>query len=225
MPIPNTKALLGSTILAGGGYSFVTNAPGDLAPVITGAPVPSFVAGIGDLDGDGRADFIFGAPGDDDKALDAGRVFVSFGIVDFVIGPAGNEEGGANSGAVYVVWGGGTGTTGNDTLDGAAGADTLIGGAGDDTYLIDRAADVIAEAARNGTDTVVSSLDYTLGDRRVRAVIVTKTLTSAVIFTAPTNDHCVVSAWPGPMCTTSTSPQKAARARSTPSPTSAMAAT
>ncbi|WP_137887427.1 calcium-binding protein, partial [Pseudomonas sp. 2FE] len=55
------------------------------------------------------------------------------------------------------------GNAGNDTLDGAAGADTLTGGLGDDTYIIDDAGDVITEASAEGTDTVRSSLTYTLG--------------------------------------------------------------
>lgn len=79
MPVPNTKVLLNSTILAGGGYSFTTNAAGDLAPTVTGSPTAQWVAGIADLNGDGLADFVFGAPGDDDKAPQAGRIFVSLG--------------------------------------------------------------------------------------------------------------------------------------------------
>ena len=56
-----------------------------------------------------------------------------------------------------------TGNAGNNTLDGGAGNDTLSGGAGDDTYIVDSALDVIVEAAASGTDTVNSTLNYTLG--------------------------------------------------------------
>jgi Ca2+-binding RTX toxin-like protein len=55
-----------------------------------------------------------------------------------------------------------TGTALNDTLDGGVGADTLIGGAGNDIYLVDNTGDVITEAANAGTDTVQSSVTYTL---------------------------------------------------------------
>lgn len=55
-----------------------------------------------------------------------------------------------------------SGGIGNDTLDGGAGIDTLVGGAGNDTYLIDRLNDVITEGTNSGTDTVVSSVTYTL---------------------------------------------------------------
>jgi Ca2+-binding RTX toxin-like protein len=56
-----------------------------------------------------------------------------------------------------------TGGIGNDTLDGGAGADSLVGGANNDVYVIDNASDKITENAAEGTDTVQSSLTWTLG--------------------------------------------------------------
>ena len=56
-----------------------------------------------------------------------------------------------------------TGNAGANTLDGGAGADSMIGGAGNDTYVIDEAADQITEALDEGTDTVQSSVSYSLG--------------------------------------------------------------
>ena len=55
------------------------------------------------------------------------------------------------------------GNNGDDTLDGSLGTDTLNGGLGNDTYIIDNAVDIITEAANSGTDTVRSSVTYTLG--------------------------------------------------------------
>ncbi|WP_188713840.1 calcium-binding protein [Paracoccus acridae] len=55
------------------------------------------------------------------------------------------------------------GGIGNDWLDGGAGTDTLRGGAGNDVYVLDSAADVIAEAMGQGTDTVRATFSTTLG--------------------------------------------------------------
>jgi trimeric autotransporter adhesin len=59
-----------------------------------------------------------------------------------------------------------TGGTGNDTLNGGSGAglDTLVGGLGKDTYIIDSTSDTVTESASEGTDTVQSSVSYTLGN-------------------------------------------------------------
>ncbi|OBQ34598.1 MAG: hypothetical protein AN487_17725 [Anabaena sp. CRKS33] len=54
-----------------------------------------------------------------------------------------------------------TGNSANNTLNGGAGKDTLIGGAGDDTYIVD-STDIITEVINSGTDTIQSSLTYTI---------------------------------------------------------------
>ena len=56
-----------------------------------------------------------------------------------------------------------TGGAGNDTLIGGAGTDIMLGGAGNDTYVVDATTDVVTENASEGTDTVQSSVTYTLG--------------------------------------------------------------
>ncbi len=55
------------------------------------------------------------------------------------------------------------GEGGHDTLDGGSDADTMYGGAGDDVYIVDNSGDRVVESANSGTDTVVSSLTFTLG--------------------------------------------------------------
>jgi trimeric autotransporter adhesin len=56
-----------------------------------------------------------------------------------------------------------TGNVAANRLDGGAGADKMTGGAGDDTYVVDDTADQTIEASGGGTDTVVSSIAWTLG--------------------------------------------------------------
>ncbi|HEY9692375.1 MAG TPA: DUF4347 domain-containing protein [Oculatellaceae cyanobacterium] len=56
------------------------------------------------------------------------------------------------------------GGAGNDTLNGGVGADTLMGGAGNDIYYVDNASDVVIEVINAGSDTVQSSVTWTLGD-------------------------------------------------------------
>ena len=56
------------------------------------------------------------------------------------------------------------GNGGDDTLLGDAGDDTMVGGAGDDVYAVDSLNDVVIEQPDEGEDTVVSEIDYTLGE-------------------------------------------------------------
>jgi Ca2+-binding RTX toxin-like protein len=55
-----------------------------------------------------------------------------------------------------------TGNSGANTINGGGGIDTMAGGAGNDLYVVETSADVVTEAAGAGTDTVQSSVTYTL---------------------------------------------------------------
>ena len=71
-----------------------------------------------------------------------------FGGDDRLYGHGGND---------YLVGG-----AGDDFLDGGTNYDQLDGGAGNDTYVVDHLSDFVVERVDGGTDTVVSSVDYSL---------------------------------------------------------------
>lgn len=57
-----------------------------------------------------------------------------------------------------------TGDAGANRIDGRGGADLMTGGDGNDLYLVGSAGDQTVEAAGQGTDTVASTIDWTLSD-------------------------------------------------------------
>ena len=75
------------------------------------------------------------------------------------------------------------GNAGNNRLDGGAEADALLGGAGNDTYVVDNQLDTVFESANEGTDTVESSVSWTLGSH-----VENLTLTGADNVNATGND-------------------------------------
>ena len=77
-----------------------------------------------------------------------------------------------------------TGNTGNNILNGGAGIDTLIGGLGNDIYVVDSATDTITELANGGTDTIQSSVTYTIA---ALANVENLTLTGAAVINGTGN--------------------------------------
>jgi len=72
----------------------------------------------------------------------------------------GNDFNNILSGTIGNDWIEGRG--GNDNLNGGASIDTLIGGTGNDIYIVDTLTDTIIEDANEGTDTIQSSVTFSL---------------------------------------------------------------
>jgi Ca2+-binding RTX toxin-like protein len=67
------------------------------------------------------------------------------------------------------------GGLGNDLLDGLQGADSMAGGLGDDTYIVDNVRDITVEAKNAGSDTVKSSVSFSLAGQYVEKLVLTGT--------------------------------------------------
>lgn len=99
--------------------------------------------------------------------------------VEFIATGTTNDTVTGTTGDDHIQGGAGTdtlnGVSGDDLLDGGNGADTMNGGAGNDTYIVDNASDQVSEAASQGTDTVLSSVTYTISDADVENLTLTGT--------------------------------------------------
>jgi len=136
-------------------------------------------SGANILDGGAGIDTLIGGLGDDiyivDSTTDTINEDIAAGTdtiqssVTFSLAALANVENLTLSGAAAINGTGNSannvisGNSANNSLDGAGGNDTLIGGAGNDTYSVDSITDVVSEAAGSGTDTVLSSVTFTLG--------------------------------------------------------------
>jgi Ca2+-binding RTX toxin-like protein len=76
---------------------------------------------------------------------------------DTLEGRGGNDNLFGGAGNDYLLGG-----LGDDRLDGGTNYDQMDGGAGNDTYVVDHASDFIIERTDGGTDSVQSSVSFTL---------------------------------------------------------------
>ena len=101
-------------------------------------------------------------------------ILIGDAAIDATGNAADNTLGGNNASNILNALGGDDtlyGWAGNDRLDGGTGADWMDGGVGDDVYVVDDAGDRVIENADAGTDTVLSSIDYALGDHVENVVL------------------------------------------------------
>jgi len=127
------------------------------------------------LDGGTGDDNLTGGAGDDTYVVDSAADVVteSGGGIDLVLSGVsytlGNQLENLTLSGTAPIDGTGNGVgnrlvgnSGDNVLDGAGGADTMVGGTGSDTYIVNVATDVVTEALNAGTDSVESSVTYTL---------------------------------------------------------------
>jgi Ca2+-binding RTX toxin-like protein len=153
----------------------------ELANRITGDSHANYIEGLDGadvLDGGANHDKLRGGRGDDTYivdtllddvrdisgalgGIDLVRSSVSFTLGEFIenlvlLAGAANATGNALANNL-------TGNSAGNQLNGRGGADTMRGLGGNDTYIVDHAGDDVIEASSAGTDTVRSSVSYTLG--------------------------------------------------------------
>ncbi|MDF3023688.1 MAG: hypothetical protein K0R10_1049 [Alphaproteobacteria bacterium] len=137
-------------------------------------------AGSNTLDGGAGVDTLIGGAGNDFYVMDSSLDFIKDtggidtvltditidfpgyhyllpGIENITLTGVGNVD--ARGGTTANVL---TGNSGDNTLDGFTGNDTMIGGLGNDTFIVGAVGDIVSELAGEGTDTVISTVTFTL---------------------------------------------------------------
>jgi Ca2+-binding RTX toxin-like protein len=143
--------------LADGDFTGLANVPVGPTPdhdTLTGtdgADTINALAGNDIVSGGAGDDVLDGGTGNDTlNGGDGNDTLYGGGDRDVLNGDAGND----------TLYGG----AGNDTVNGGTGDDVMAGGAGDDLYIVDSTLDTVTEEIASGTDSIESSVSYTLSD-------------------------------------------------------------
>ena len=138
------------------------------------------------LDGGSGLDTMKGGSGDDKYYLDTsadvvtefsnggtdtvqinGTYTLTANVENLIIVGSSNRFGTGNALDNHITGNAGNntlgGAEGNDIIDGGKGADLMRGGTGDDIFYVDNSGDVVSEYSHAGTDSVFSSVSFTLG--------------------------------------------------------------
>jgi Ca2+-binding RTX toxin-like protein len=141
--------------------------------------------GIENLTGSIYADTLWG---DDDfnefMGMDGNDVLKGYGGADSLHGGNGNDTLNGMDGPDVLY-----GDSGDDMLIGGAASDTMIGGFGNDTYIVDAAADAVAEVVGQGFDRVQTSASYSLAPGSEVEVLETTDPTTATAIDLVGNEY------------------------------------
>lgn len=150
--MPNITGTNGDDVLTGTSGDDIIFGLNGRDWITGGAGADSINAGQGN-------DIVYGGAGNDTIQAQAGG--------DQLYGGDGNDRLFGQSGNDYLVGG-----LGNDRLNGGTGNDVMEGGPGNDLYVVGEPSDVVIELAGEGTDTVYTSINWSLGDHFERLTLV-----------------------------------------------------
>lgn len=161
----DTTGLVGSVTIGADGRSLTYQSGGAFSGLIAGqTSVETFTYDVLGWDGTTQTETVSvtirGAGGENFVTGTNGKNTLNGGMLgDTISGLAGNDSLFGHEGDDLLLGG-----SGKDVLDGQMGADEMQGGADNDTYYVDDLFDRVIENAAEGSDTVISSVDFTLGD-------------------------------------------------------------
>nr|WP_281378903.1 calcium-binding protein [Azospirillum oleiclasticum] len=176
-PVVGTGNAGNNSLAGGSGADTLTGLDGN-DTLNGGAGADTLIGGTGNdtYVVDNVGDVIVELPGEGTDTVQTGLAHTLLDDFENLTLTGGGAVSGTGNAAANVITGNGAsnllmGLDGDDTLNGGGGADTLVGGLGNDGYVVDNAGDVVVELAGEGTDTVTSSIAWTLGDNLERLVL------------------------------------------------------